>query len=66
MVESQSDFAFRKLGQDIYLILEVMMYVEYPDMLKYMFEVNRATRSMIFKNGIAIRNGFVNEGLITY
>ena len=66
MVESMSDFPFHYLREDIYLTLEVMMYVERPELLKYMFAVNKASRSYIENNFITIRNGFVNEGLITY
>ncbi len=66
MVESQTNFPFRKLRHDIYLTLEVMMYVEYPEVLKFLFEVNKVTRSFIQNNGIKIKNAFVNEGLITH
>ncbi len=66
MEESQSTFPVRKLRHDIYLTLEVMMYVEHPEVLEKMFEVSREARSYIENNFITIRNGFINAGLITY
>ncbi len=66
MEESQTTFPFQKLRHDIYLTLEVMTYVEHPEVLKQMFEVNRESRSFIENHFIAIRNGFINAGLITY
>jgi hypothetical protein len=66
MVESQSNFIFRKLTSDKYLTLEVMTYVEYPEVYKFMFSVTKETRNFFFDNIITIRNGFVNEGLIPY
>ena len=66
MVESQSDFPFHYLREDVYLTLEVMKYVESPEVLKYMFALNKASRSYIENYFITIRNEFVNEGLITY
>ncbi len=67
MVESsQSHFPFRKLRLNKYLTLEVMKYVEHPEAYKYLFSLNKASRSYIQKNITTIENGFVNEGLITY
>ena len=66
MVESLSDFPFRKLRFNKYLTLDVMMYVEHPEVYKFMFSVNKATRSFLLKNFITLRNGFINNGLITY
>ncbi len=65
MAESLSDFTFHKLANDKYLNIEVMMYVDYPEVCKFMFAVNQETRSFIQQNFIAIQNGFTNEGLIT-
>lgn len=41
MEESVGDFPFRKFTYDIYLTLEVMMYVDHLDILKSMFTVNK-------------------------
>ena len=66
MEEFQSVFPFQLLRHDLYLTLEVLMYVEHPEVLNKLFSVNRETRSLIENNFISIRNGFINEGLITY
>jgi hypothetical protein len=66
MEYSTKSFPFRKLRHDIYLPLEVIMYVEHPEVLNIMFAVNREARSYIENNFIIIRNGFINAGLITY
>ena len=66
MENSKSNFPYRKLWYDIYLSLEVMMNVEHLQVLQFMFEVNKATRSYLQKNIITIQNGFINAGLITY
>ncbi len=66
MAESMSDFPFRKLRYDIYLTLDVMMYVDHLEVHKFMFTLNKETRYFLQQNMITIQNGFVNEGLITY
>lgn len=66
MVDSHSDFAFRKLSFYIYLPLEVMLHVDHPEVLSYFFSVNKATRSYIETNFLTIRNAFINAGLVTY
>jgi hypothetical protein len=66
MEETVTAFPFRKLINDIYLILDVMMHVDRSDVLQYLFEVNKETRSFLQKHFIAIKNGFINEGLIVY
>ena len=66
MVETLSNFPFRKLTCEKYLTLDVMMYIEYPEVLNFMFCVNKDTRIFIQNNFISINNGFINEGLITY
>lgn len=66
MVESPTDFPFRKLRSDKYLTLDVMMYIEYPEVLNFMFCVNQDTRSFLKRNFTSIKDGFVNQGLITY
>ena len=66
MVESLSDFPFRKLRYAKYLILDVMMYVEHQQVLKFMFTCNKETRAFLQKNYVTVTNGFVNDGLIPY
>jgi hypothetical protein len=66
MVESMSDFPFRKLRDYIYMALEVVMYVEAQDVFKFFYSVNKETRSFIERNFIKIENGFINNGLVTY
>ena len=66
MVESKSDFPFRKLKYDKYLTLEVMTFVEHPGVYNFMFGVNKKTRSYLQDNYIAVQNGFINGGLIIY
>ena len=64
MEQTASSFPFRKLCNEIYLILEVMMYVEYLEALKYIFYVKKESRILLTGNITSIINGFVNEGLI--
>lgn len=66
MVESLSHFPFRQIRFKKYLTLEVMKYVEHPEVLKFMFSVNKETRLFLKNNFIIVRNGFVNEGLIIF
>ena len=66
MVESLNHFPFRKLAQEKYLTLEVMMFVDYLNVCEFMYSVNHETRNFLQSNFITIRNGFINEGLITY
>ena len=66
MVESLSEFPFRKLRYVKYLTLDVMMYVDCADVYKFMFTLNKEARKFLQDNFITVRNGFVNDGLITY
>jgi len=66
MDECHSNFLFRKLTYDKYLTLEVMLNVEHPEIYNFMFRVNKYTRSFLHNNFITVRNGFINEGLITH
>ena len=66
MMESQTDFSFRKLIANKFLTLEVMTYIEHPEVLNWMFSINKSTRHFIKCNFINIRNAFINEGLIIY
>jgi hypothetical protein len=66
MVESLNEFPFRKLRYETYLTLDVMMYVDRADVCKFMFTLNKEARKFLQDNFITVRNGFVNDGLITY
>jgi hypothetical protein len=66
MAETLNVFPFCKLRQKKYLTLEVMMFVEYLNACEMMFFVNKETRNFVQSNFVTIRNGFINEGLITY
>ena len=66
MVESEGDFSFRKLRPFKYFIIDVMIFVDYEEVLKFMHAVNKESRVFIEKNYISIQNGFINEGLIPY
>lgn len=43
-MESRGDFPFCNLSYDIYLTLEVMMYIENEDAYKFMFNINKKGR----------------------
>jgi hypothetical protein len=66
MVETVSVFPLSKLRYYTYLVLDVMMHVEYEEAYKFMFAVNKEARSFLLNNFITIRNGFINDGLIPY
>ena len=66
MVESLTDFPFRKLLYDKYLTIDVMLYIEHQEAYNFMFAVNKSARIFLQNNFIAVRNGFINDGLITY
>ena len=66
MEESVTAFPFCKLRHDIYLTLEIMMYVEYESACYFMFHANKATRAFLENNSSTISNGFINDGLIEY
>jgi hypothetical protein len=66
MEESSHTFPFSKLRHDIYLTLEVMMYVERSLAFEFMQAVNKDGRSFIEKQYLSIKNGFINEGLIVH
>ena len=63
-MESVSAFPFRKLRFEIYLTLEVMMYIDHQDAYKFMFSINKVGRNFFITNFIALRNGFINDGLV--
>lgn len=66
MEETLRRFPFQKFIHSKYLTLEVMMYVDHPEVYKFMFKVNKQGRAFILNNIITIQNGFNNAGLITY
>ena len=66
MVESVRRFPFQKLIKNKNLTLEVMMFVDYEEVYKFMFKVNKEGRNFIHNNIIYIQNEFNNAGLITY
>ena len=65
-MESLSNLPFSKIRFGKYLTLEVMMYVEHPEVYRFMFTLSREARAFLENNFITVRNGFINEGLITY
>jgi hypothetical protein len=42
------------------------MYIEHSEVCKFIYGVNKETKNFIETNFNTIRNGFINEGLITY
>lgn len=66
MVESLNNFAFRKLRFAKYITLEVMMYVDHPQVYKFMFNLNKQSRFYLQNNIKTVQNGFINEGLIIF
>ena len=60
----EGSFPFGKFKHNIYHTLDVIMFVEYQDALKFMFSVNKEARHYIKNNFISIRNGYDNDGLI--
>ena len=65
-MESDGDFPFRKLRFYKYLTLEVLMNIDHFDACYFMFKINREARKFILNNYIAVRNGYINEGLIDF
>ena len=59
----EGDFPFRKFKHYKYLTLDVMMFVQYEDALKFMFSLNKMARYFVQHNFITVRNGFTNDGL---
>ena len=60
------NFPFRMLKTDIFLTLDVLMFINYEAALKFMFSLNKLTRLFILQNFIIVRNGFTNDGLIDF
>ena len=54
MVESVSNFPFRKLRLEKYLMLDVMMNVEYEQAVNSMFSLNKEARAFLQYNIISI------------
>lgn len=66
MEVSPTTFPFPKLRGEVYLMLEVMYYIDHPEIYKTMFSLTYETRGFFESNYFTIQNGFINEGLITY
>ncbi len=66
MDETIRVFPFNKLKHAKYLILEIMMHVDYKESWKFMFSLNKASRVFIENNASTIYKGFNNDGLIYY
>jgi len=66
MVEVVCNFPFRSLRYETYLVLDVLMYIDYHQALYFMFSLTKESRAFLQSNSITIDNGFVNEGLIDY
>lgn len=58
--------AFSKLLNKKYLMLELLMHIEFEDALKFMFILNTDGRKFLVHHFKTVKNGFENEGLITY
>jgi len=63
-MESPSDMLFHKLKHFTYLMLDVMMYIEFEDAYEFMFNINKKGREFLINNFTTVKNGFINEGLI--
>jgi hypothetical protein len=57
---------FKKLSSAKYLLIEVLMHIEYRDALNFIYTINKDASDFLTHNYTAIRNSFENEGLITY
>ncbi len=57
---------FEKLSLSKYLLVEVLMYIEYKDALNILHTINKDGTDFLTHNYTTIRNSFENEGLITY
>jgi hypothetical protein len=67
MVESESDiFPIPKLRNYTYITLDVLTYIEFEKVCKFMFAVNKTARTFLSDNFIAARNTFTNEGLFIH
>ena len=66
MEEVVRTFPFHKLRFKKYITVEVLMYVEQSQALKFMFAINKESRAFLEYKFNIVRNGFINEGLIPY
>ena len=62
----QKQLPVEKLNSVKYLLLEVLMHIEYKNALNFMHTINKDASDFLTHNYTAIRNSFENEGLITY
>ena len=65
-MEPFNAFLFPKLKNDKYLILNILMYLDYKDALNFIFFINKDSRTFQLTNFITLKNEFINEGLIDY
>jgi hypothetical protein len=54
------------LRYDTFITLEVFLCIEYKKALEFIFRFNRKARNFLQQHISIIKNGFVNEGLITH
>lgn len=66
MVEAVSLFPFPKLRNFTFITLDVLLYIERNEAFRFMFAMNKEARAFLKNNFTVVRNGFINEGLITY
>jgi hypothetical protein len=66
MEDFVSDFPFLKLRGHKFLTLEILMHVKFKDVCNFLFSASKGTRTFLEHNFLAVKNGFINDGLITY
>lgn len=66
MVETLTNFPFRKLKDNKFLTVGVLAFVEYQDALEFLFSLNKEARTFLQENIDIVNNEFINGGLITY
>ena len=66
MESVKNNFPFRQIRFYKYLTLEVLMHIEYLEACTFMFSANNQGRKFLQEKFKLIRNGFINNGLITY
>lgn len=64
MVESYSDVPFLNFRQEPYLIIEILMFIDREEVLKFIFSINNKMRDFLKDHFIKIKNAFINNGLI--
>ncbi len=64
MVESYSDVPFLNLRQEPYLIIEILIFIDREEVLKFIFSINNKMRDFLKDHFIKIKNAFINNGRI--